>query len=90
MSTYRRHTHLQRISIDNVGQCLQIQSTWTYNVRTLSELLRAMRRNEWQETGGAGRIERFEGRRWRDRGRMLAMGFSSLQARLLRRSAAGK
>jgi hypothetical protein len=34
---------------------------------------------------GAGRIERFEGRRWCDRGRMLVMGFSSLQARLFER-----
>jgi hypothetical protein len=25
-----------------VGQCLQIQATWPYNVRTLSELLRAI------------------------------------------------
>jgi hypothetical protein len=29
---------------------------------------------------GDGRIERFEGRRWRDRSRKLAMGFQSLQA----------
>ena len=29
---------------------------------------------------GAGRIERFEGRGWRDRGKKLAMGFSWLLA----------
>jgi hypothetical protein len=46
------------------------------NVSTLSELLRGHECVVWQcFKSGAGRIERFEGRRWCGRGRMLAMGF---------------
>jgi hypothetical protein len=49
------------------------------NVSTLSELLRGREGVvEQRSKSGAGRIERFEGRRWCGRDGMLAMGFEFL------------
>ncbi len=64
-----------------VGWQDSIDRKWPINVRTLSELLRGRECvvQQWSKSG-AGRIERFEGRRWCGRGRMLAMGFPSLWA----------
>jgi hypothetical protein len=41
----------RRSGFVQVGQCLQIQSTWTKNVSTLSELLRKNSRVQWSEVG---------------------------------------
>ena len=51
-----------------------VGATWTQNVRTLSELLRGISCAQRWRAGGAGRIERFEGRRWRLRRMRLCYG----------------
>jgi hypothetical protein len=61
-----------------------------YSERKTSGLYRSCSARSGVRSGGrqrgAGRIERFEGSRWRDRGRKLSMGFSWVLARPAQRA----